>query len=258
MKVQDCKAIRRGIEEADQGQEPDAVTMSHLRQCRVCREFLESEKKLRQVMASLAPVEAPADFDFRLRARIATERIHSRRGFSIGNFSLGIPTLTFAALILLAAGVFLLPRLNSLDETSPNVALQPVTDNNAGTVVVNAPSPSGPTENVAGTDGKKDIRPAPPSRRPKAAGRKETLASQRAGQLVVRDSGVVGATVLKQEDSAVDSQIPLIFPLQTMKVSVDDGSGVSRTISFPTVSFGSQRFLTNAGSSLNPSAKGVW
>src|SRR5687768_8124777 len=108
MKAKDCKAIRRKIEEADLGQEPGTLTMSHLRQCSPCREFFESEKNLRQVVASLGPVEAPADFDFRLRARIANERPRSRRSLTIGNPSLGIPTLTFAALVLLAGGIFLL------------------------------------------------------------------------------------------------------------------------------------------------------
>jgi hypothetical protein len=255
MNVKDCNAVRREIEEADHGQEPGALTVSHLRQCKACLEFFESEKRLRLVMASLAPVEAPADFDFRLRARIATERIHSR-GFAIGNFSLAIPTLTFAALVLLAGGVFLLPRVNTLDDTASGIAAHAVED--PALVAEKAPSPPGINrKSDAGTD-VKDVRPGPRIRRPKAAARKEMLASQRAGQLLVRDSGVVGASVLKQEDPAGDSRIPLIFPLQTMKVSVDDGSGVSRTISFPTVSFGSQRVLTSAGSGLNPSAKGIW
>ena len=255
MKVKDCKAIRREIEETETGQEPNASTLSHLRQCRSCLEFFESEKKLRLVMASLAPVEAPADFDFRLRARIANERIHSRRGFAVGNFSLAIPTLTFAALVLLAGGVFLLPRLNNLDDTAQGIAAHAVEDPRP--VAEMAPSPSGViTESEARTD-VKEVKPGPPGRRPKAIARKDTLASQ-SGKLIVRDSGAVGASVLKQQEPAGDSRIPLIFPLQTMKVSVDDGSGVSRTISFPTVSFGSQRVLTSAGSSFNPSAKGVW
>ena len=43
--------------------------------------------------------------------------------------------------------------------------------------------------------------------------------------------------------------------LQSLKVSLDDGRGNAHTISFPTVSFGSQRVLTNANQ-FNP--KGVW
>ena len=256
MKLKDCKAIRREIEETDKGQEPNASTLGHLRQCRACLEFFESEKKLRLVMASLAPVEAPADFDFRLRTRIANERIHSRRGFAIGNFSLAIPTLAFAALVLLAGGVFLMPRLNNLDDTASGIAAHAVED--PAPVAEIAPSSPGIIRTSEAGTNVKEIKPGPPVRRPKAIARKDTLASQRRGKLIVRDSGAVGASVLKQEDPAGDARIPLIFPLQTMKVSVDDGSGVSRTISFPTVSFGSQRVLTSAGPSFNPSAKGVW
>ena len=43
--------------------------------------------------------------------------------------------------------------------------------------------------------------------------------------------------------------------LQSLRFSFDDGRGNARTISFPSVSFGSQRLLTNANQ-FNP--KGVW
>jgi hypothetical protein len=39
---------------------------------------------------------------------------------------------------------------------------------------------------------------------------------------------------------------PIEASLQSVKVSLDDGRGNARTISFPPVSFGSQRVLTTA------------
>jgi hypothetical protein len=48
---------------------------------------------------------------------------------------------------------------------------------------------------------------------------------------------------------------PIETSLQSVKVSLDDGLGNARTISFPTVSFGSQRVLTPA-SQFAP--KGAW
>ena len=48
---------------------------------------------------------------------------------------------------------------------------------------------------------------------------------------------------------------PIEASVQSLKVSLDDGRGNARTISFPTVSFGSQRMLTNANQF---APKGVW
>ena len=45
----------------------------HLRECAACREFHEQQTKLRQIVGSLGTVDAPADFDFRLRARLAAD-----------------------------------------------------------------------------------------------------------------------------------------------------------------------------------------
>jgi hypothetical protein len=253
MRAKDCNEIRRKIEETDPGQNPGALTMSHVRQCDGCLEFFEQDMKLRQLVASLSPVEAPADFDFRLRARIANERVSARRGFTIGTLSLGIPTVTFAGLVLLAALFVLLPRLRSTEEP---IRITASPDKNDMRAVDTVPAPTvagGVDEAIHLTGG----RPKQ-SRKPNPGGRKQTLAFQRADGLEVRDLSAVGARVVRQEDSVIGSQIPLSFPLQTLTVSVDDGTGVSRTISFPTVSFGSQRVLTNARSGSNPSVKGIW
>ena len=48
---------------------------------------------------------------------------------------------------------------------------------------------------------------------------------------------------------------PLDTSLQSFKVSLDDGRGNARTISVPTISFGSQRMLKNANSF---APKDVW
>jgi hypothetical protein len=51
-----------------------------------------------------------------------------------------------------------------------------------------------------------------------------------------------------------------VFPIeassQSVKISLDDGRGNARTISFPTVSFGSQRVLPTTANQLAP--KGEW
>src|SRR5215510_2423926 len=81
-----------------------AAAAEHLRECAACREFQEQQTKLRQIVGSLGTVSAPADFDFRLRARLANESNASvywlflKRGFA------------FAALLLVFAIAAVLMR----------------------------------------------------------------------------------------------------------------------------------------------------
>ena len=83
MKAANCVASCREIEEANVGQQLTEGATEHVRNCAKCRDFYESRLKLRQMVASLGTVEAPADFGFRVRARIATEalkfRVHQLR-----------------------------------------------------------------------------------------------------------------------------------------------------------------------------------
>jgi hypothetical protein len=254
MKEENCKEVRQTIEETGPELQAGPSMMNHLRQCNECLELFEQDKKLRQLLGSLSVVEAPADFDFRLRARIAHERSHSRSSFLLpGNLSVGIPAVTFVGLALMA-GLFLLwPRLRSTQEIAP-VALVPSVQTQ---VAETLPRQESDPENFRE---KKDnnIRSASASRGSNFVSRKPVVAYKKPVVTDVKDSSVIGAMVLKQQNAVSDPPISLSFPVQTLTVSVDDGSGVSRTISFPSVSFGSQRVLTNARSGLSPSVKGVW
>jgi hypothetical protein len=72
------------------------------------------------------------------------------------------------------------------------------------------------------------------------------------------DFSNVGANVVSNTRSAADTAtvFPIETSLQSVKVSLDDGRGNARTISFPTVSFGQQRVLTT-GNQFAPK-DGVW
>jgi hypothetical protein len=67
-----------------------------------------------------------------------------------------------------------------------------------------------------------------------------------------------GANVVSSTRPAADTAtvFPIEASLQPLKVSLDDGRGNARTISFPTVSFGQQRVLIT-GSQFAPK-DGVW
>lgn len=88
------------------------------------------------------------------------------------------------------------------------------------------------------------------------------LASLRGKRFGTRDLSSTSAAVLKRYPQLAESYPTAAFPInasyQSLKVSVDDGSGIARTISLPTVSFGSQRALSQSSSPLVASARGTW
>src|SRR3569832_521841 len=71
MRENNCEVVRRELVVLTIGETCSTAATEHLRECASCREFHEQQTKLRQIVGSLGTVEAPADFDFRLRARLA-------------------------------------------------------------------------------------------------------------------------------------------------------------------------------------------
>jgi len=255
MKAQDCKAIRRQIEETDLGKELGSLAASHVRGCHACREFYENDKELRRVVGSLAPVEAPADFDFRLRARLANERNSSIGRSSIMRMSFAIPSMALVAFILLAGSVFVWRSLQNPPVVPPNVA----SDNGSKAGQANPPTFS-PAPPAALVETVRTEKTNPRNLQPKTVvglGRK-AIASTGSARMSRNEFSYTGANVLRREETALGTQLPINLPVQTLRVSVDDGSGISRTISFPTVSFGSERVLTRTGFTGQPPAKSDW
>src|SRR6185436_983612 len=71
MRKNNCEVVRRELDELMIDEACSTAATEHLRDCASCREFHEQQTKLRQIVGGLGTVEAPADFDFRLRARLA-------------------------------------------------------------------------------------------------------------------------------------------------------------------------------------------
>jgi hypothetical protein len=252
MKANDCKLIRRDIEEMELGKEPRSNVQQHIEQCSSCREFFESDRKVRQMVGSLTPVEAPADFDFRLSARIAQ---HSSRRVGGWNFSLAIPSAVVAALALVVVGIFAF-RSSTVQTNKERAAnVQPSTaqsDHKTDGVAIKA-------DDKPSTVNGNEFQPTRGSLENQVPfiKRNQTVA-QRRGGLVIQDSSSRAAKVIRNEQPIDGLQPELVFPMQTFTVSVDDAKGVSRTISIPSVSFGSQRVLAGNGSSYQTPSRTNW
>ncbi|HEY7784923.1 MAG TPA: hypothetical protein VIB00_09360 [Pyrinomonadaceae bacterium] len=223
-----CQSLCLLIEEADLGWEPDQSAWEHLRECKDCQLFFTETSRLRHLMGNLGTVQAPADFDFRLRARLAQEKPGRA---VLGGFSFGWRTATVAALVLVLGAVVVFRGLRV--ETPPQIAKQP------------KPAPTKEQDqlshDVAAVPSKPVEEPSPVQ--------KITNESQRASfvpkRINTKDLSSSAAPVVRREEQVADAGT--IFPIEAtsepLNVSLDDGSGVPRTISLPRVSFGSQRFV---------------
>ncbi len=276
MRNMNCRNIRREIEEAGPGDLLSSGVNDHVLSCVACETLLREQTKLQALVSSLGTVEAPGDFDFRLRARLAGEKRAVAQPFGLGNLSFGFRSATVATILLLIGSAFIFvslrtrsntPLTTDIPTTAPeqresNPAVAKETLETAGLEV--APGSEAGPSNVleAGVKRPKSFEPAgqPPVKR--RNGLRQTLASQRdMNRQSTRDLSSTPADVLKRDQLAgvyPTSAFPIDAGYQSLKVSVDDGRGTSRTISLPTVSFGSQRSLSQSASPLMASARGAW
>ena len=246
MKEIKCEAIRRELDDLMLGDQCSVDATQHLQECGECREFHQKQTRLRQIVGGLGTVEAPPDFDFRLRARLANES--TAAGFHLRALQWPFATRSVAVaamLLLFVAGVVLVRSvINRQDSTVAVVPDQPPRME----PVQPAPKENGVTGNVSDRPIVAEASDNGPRRvkGERSAKPKRTLAT--------RDSAVEGASVLadSQRQAAI---FPIDASLQSLKVSIDDGHGDVRTILVPTITFGSQRVLP-AGNQFAP--KGVW
>ena len=246
MKVMDCRLVQSQIEEAELGRSLSADLSAHVQGCQQCSTFLDERTKLRHLVASLGQVEAPPDFDFRLKARLASNE--RSRSYSFGKLLLGIPAAAVAALLIVVGTLFLIRQPEPIS-TSPVQALV-----RKEAPVVSSPSPTTPPS--AGV--LPSVQEPGQTRKRIAKPAVQFSASQR--RPATREFSTVPAPVMKQDESL--AALPEAFPIgsspQSLKLSLDDGTGVYRTISVPRVSFGSQRAFGEQSAFVKTSSNGIW
>jgi len=261
--------VRREIDESDVGQNLSSVAREHVQSCEHCRDFYDGRRELRLMLGSLETVAAPSDFEFRVRARLANNEATGSTGFFFGNRSFGIPVVTVAALVLLLGVGFVFRSLTRSDNsTTASRSESAVKNQEIATtpkqraVAVSSPTiPAGGNEGAIKPDNTKPeaVRNTPP----RVQSFRGTVASQRTGsRLATQEFSSLGAPVVKQDSAVTSPDTSPVFAIETssepLKVSLDYETGVSRTISLPTLSFGSQRTLTGSSSMVKTSTKGVW
>jgi len=235
MRTKNCEVIRQEIDESMLGETYSATVTEHLRECAACREFHEKQTRLRQIVGSLGTVSAPADFDFRLRARLANESNNvglfywptARRG------------LAFAAMLLVFATGAVMVR---------NVWNRPAASNSVATgVQTTALEPPKQTQSPQVNEPPKDVVSGITVRHVGTTKNERVATVTPKRSLATQDFSSERAQVINgQEPVDAFEAFRLDTSLQSFKVQLDDGRGNARTISVPTVSFGSQRMLQTA------------
>lgn len=242
MRKNNCEVVRRELDESMPGEECSPAATEHLRDCAPCRDFHEQQTKLRQLVGSLGTVEAPADFDFRLRARLAQSNGSSvywpfaRRGLAVA-----------AMVIVFAIGVVVVRNVMNKPGVD-YIAKQPEVQQSAQPVEVTpvVKDEKKPEQQVA-------VNEAPPivkksDRRPQTDYKKRPLSSFAISS--------TGAEVINGKPPVnMSTTFPIDASPQAFTVSLEDGRGNARTISVPTISFGSQR-IVQRGNQLAP--KRAW
>ena len=243
-----CKTIQRELDDLMLNEECSVSTLTHLSDCNECREFRDKQRRLREIVGSLRTVAAPADFDFHLRSRLANE--NSTTGFQVNRSAWSFAQRSVAATLALVIlfGALMLVRYVSTKAPVPP-SFQVAADNNKPSAPQPAPvaperlkseQPKSVDETAAIPKTPRHVRTARESRK----------------QLTTVDSASTGATVIGPDEVTTNETVfPIDTTLQSFKVSLFDGRGNPRTISVPTVSFGSQRVLP-VSNQLAP--KGIW
>ena len=249
MRTMNCQKVRRVIEATDRGDFLNVEAAEHIKGCPVCEKLNEEHLELRNITANLGIVEAPADFDFRLRARLARANAEDVRP-GLGRLTFGLRSAALASLLVVFGGAMLVANLrtsseNPVQNTAQNPAPNPVIEKPVAGEARAAATPFQPTLGSPGLT-------------TPAVSRDRIPASRRAGT-GTRDMASGRAPVVRPNElTARASDFPIDASSQPVKVSLDDGRGSSRTISVPTVSFGSQRVLSQSNSPLVASARGAW
>jgi len=255
MKNTECNQVRLEIDESELGATLSSVALQHLQECGECREFQNKQTKLRQIVGSLETVNAPADFDFRLRARLANSE---RPGYQfLSSFpAVRSPGFAVAVLILLVIGSFVF--LRQFVPREPQVAVKPAASQGTASP---AKEPEKPSENV------QQVSPPVELRRDESLAKNATQTPRRVvspppgpkrAAVAVDLSGSPAPVIRNGQSIAGMTTFPLDISQESFKVSFDDGRGTSRTISLPGFSFGSRRVLTGRNVSNQVAPHGDW
>jgi hypothetical protein len=237
-----CREMRREIDQSELRQTLSAEAEAHLAECAACAAFRDERFRLRELVGALEPVVAPADFDVRLRARIARERDTHQQPF-IFRLVMSTPAIALAAVLVMVVGTIVFMNQRNRTQT-PAVAS---TREDKATVPVSPVPEVAVTTRVSPVNGTEEPSVNPPDapRRLNVSAKNNTKGGPgtNAGP-EVSDSTVRRAQSFQLAPDRA-GEVSLTAPVKPMVVTMYDERGGSRKIQLPPISFGSQRLTGN-------------
>ena len=228
MVSKECRLARRQIDELNLGERPSERTTAHLSLCAGCRDFRAERTELRQLVGSLESVVAPADFEMRLRARLAREQ--APRQEPLFARLIRMPALAAAALFVIVGGSLVWVAQKDIEPTAPSA---PVATVKQPSPLVK-PSDSAPLPvDAVEADKQSDETVQHVS----SVGIRKNRAASRVRS---EDHSVLAAETIRPGDSAYVNA-----PSKPVVFALEDERGTKRKISLPPVSFGSQSLVDN-------------
>ncbi len=118
-----CKHYQREIEHIELSGSFSHKAQKHIESCATCRTFKREHDSLRYMIGGLEKVKAPANFDTRLRARIAASKQQKSHGFLFFQPTFVRPALTLGLVLgLVLAGFLLIRPFSASNQPLENLA----------------------------------------------------------------------------------------------------------------------------------------
>lgn len=271
-----CQKFRGEIEESARGASLGAEAAAHVAVCAGCRAFREERENLRGLVASLARVEAPSDFEFRLRARIARDGGARPSGTPWRGLVPNAAWVAVAACLVLAVGLFL--HTPTRDAVEPIAGASDATTNGATTGKIAANNPAQVTpqsfeqSNKQSDGGGAQDESSTPTRLVRASGdatrkHRYVLPREALEQMAEAQSAqrAPGENVLSEEGLKIYTASPIPLPVnassQPLEVQFTDSRGASRVVSVDPVTFGARALPAPHGRAATvkyTQPQGVW
>lgn len=264
--MSECKAYRREIDAVADGSGVGTGARTHAAACRACGDELRARESLRALVGGLGKVEAPADFEFRLRARMAASKADGRRGrFGGARWLYGFaPVAVAACFVVVSATLYFRQAAQPSPSNTAAVAHNPARNSEPAQVPsVNSQGRSA----ESGVEVKDIAQGKPATAAPPRSNKPMHRANARAVQ--VREVALKGERHTDVAPNTLESgvtaaqviHLSLKSSAEPLRVILRDERGAERVVPMRGVSFGSQDFLSR-GESGRPAVAaevgGVW
>ncbi|HMF58135.1 MAG TPA: hypothetical protein VK619_17460 [Pyrinomonadaceae bacterium] len=265
-----CREFQIEVEESETGRELSAGAAAHCGVCGSCRSFFMERRALREILGKVPPVSAPSDFDFRLRARLATTGETRRNLSGRFNFSPGNLAITFAASFALLFAVTIAVQqfrstgtqratasgkmqvgAEATSATGASTSSLTEVQNQANSIVSNPAESSAVGERLSGANARNEAK-----RRVEERLRGMTASDSQRQRIVSHD---FVDTIASAPVAQLDPEVHVQFrsPLAPSRLFVNEHDGTRRDVSLKPVTFGSQNILPLRRAS-DTSTTGIW